>query len=213
MCELQHSDSTKKSVTVNNFELIKPLLKWEDANDFYFVQILKRKKDNPDEEFYKTVIASYYVSSMESFEKLFPEMVVIAKFRKARIYINLNRRNYEEVGLQMIKKVADAIVNKSWKDIRNAYNSVCGSFQYEKNKKWIIDTDGYTSEQIQKMKNLILELGGTIYLTLPTVNGMHLITSSFNTLDFTKKCQDNISMSVPDIQRNSPTLLYYSNEF
>jgi len=199
-------------MTINNLEIIKPLLKWEDANDFYFVQVLKRKKDNPDDEFYKTVISSYYVSSAESLDKLFPEMIVLAKFRRARVYINLNRRNYEQLGLQMIKKVADGLINKSYKDIRNAYSSICGSFFVEKTKKWIIDTDNYTPEQIQMMKNLIIELDGTIYVSIPTVNGMHLITSPFNTLDFSKKCMDNIAISAPDIQKNSPTLLYYSDE-
>ena len=150
-------------MTINNLEIIKPLLKWEDANDFY------------------------------------------------RVYIHLNRRNYEQLGLQMIKKVADGLINKAYKDIRNAYSSICGSFHVEKAKKWIIDTDGYTPEQIQMMKNLILELGGTIYEAIPTVNGIHLITSPFNTLDFSKKCMDN-ALPAPDIQKNSPTLLYYSDE-
>ena len=199
-------------MTINNLEIIKPLLKWEDANDFYFVQVLKRKKDNPDDTFYKTVIATFYVSSMESLVQLFPEMILLAKFRKARVYIHLNRRNYEQLGLQMMKKVADGLINKSYKDIRNAYSSTCGSFHVEKAKKWIIDTDGYTPEQIQMMKNLILELGGTIYEAIPTVNGIHLITSPFNTLNFSKKCTDNIAIPAPDIQKNSPTLLYYSDE-
>ena len=199
-------------MTINNLEIIKPLLVWEDAYEFYFIQVLKRKKDNPEEDFYNTVIATFYVSSMESLEKLFPEMLLLAKLRKARVYINLNRRHYEQVGLQMIKKVADAIINKSYKDIRNSYSSVCGSFQYEKNKKWIIDTDRCTDEQIQKMKNLILELGGTIYAAIPTINGIHLITSPFNTLDFSKKCTSEIAIPVPDIQKNNPTLLYYSDE-
>ena len=59
-------------MTINNLELVKPLLKWDDPNDFYFIQVLKRKKDNPDDEFYKTVIATFYASSMEGLDKLFP---------------------------------------------------------------------------------------------------------------------------------------------
>ena len=199
-------------MVINNLDIIKPLLKWEDTNDFYFVQVLIRKKDNPDNKFYKTVISTFYVSSMESLDNLFPEMILLAKYRNARVYINLNRRNYEQLGLQMIKKVADGLINKSYKDIRNAYSSICGSFFVEKTKKWIIDTDGYTPQQIHAMKDLISELGGIIYETIPTVNGMHLITSPFNTLDFSKKCMDNIAITAPDIQKNSPTLLYYSNE-
>ena len=35
-------------MTINNINLIKPFLIWEAPNDFYFVQILKRKKENID---------------------------------------------------------------------------------------------------------------------------------------------------------------------
>jgi hypothetical protein len=36
------------NVVIDNLELIKPLLSFEDENDFYYLQILKRKKDNPN---------------------------------------------------------------------------------------------------------------------------------------------------------------------
>lgn len=35
---------------INNLELIKPLLKFESEDDFYYLQILKRKKDQTPEE-------------------------------------------------------------------------------------------------------------------------------------------------------------------
>ena len=199
-------------MTINNLEIIKPFLVWEDPNDFYFVQILKRKKENPENTANSTLITSYCISSMESLDTLFPEMKLLAKFHNARVYINLNRRNYEQLGLQMMKKVTDCLINKAYKDIRNAYTSICGSFHVEKAKKWVVDTDGYTPQQIQWIENLILELGGTIYQTLPTVNGMHLITSPFNTQEFSNKCIENNDISTPDIQKNNPTLLYYSDE-
>jgi hypothetical protein len=199
-------------MTINNLDIIKTLLKWEDANDFYFTQILRRKKENPDNTSNNTVISTYCISSMESLEKLYPEMVLLAKFHNARVYINLNRRNYEQLGLQMIKKVADCLMNKAYKDIRNTYDSICGSFHVEKPKKWVIDTDGYTSGQIQMIQNLIIELGGTVYEMIPTVNGMHLITNPFNTQEFGKKWIEISAMNIPDIQKNNPTLLYYSDE-
>jgi hypothetical protein len=197
---------------INNLSIIKPLLKWDDPNDFYFVQILRRKKENPEDTSYNTVIATYYIGSMEKLDKVFPEMILLAKCHNARVYINLNRRNYEQLGLQMLKKVTDCLITQSYKDVRNAYNSVCGSFHVEKPKKWVIDTDGYTPQQIEKMKNIIAELGGAVYETIPTLNGMHLITNPFNTHDFGKKWTAESSMNLPDIQKNSPTLLYYSNE-
>ena len=32
---------------INNFNLIKPLLDFNSEDDFYFLQILQRKKDHP----------------------------------------------------------------------------------------------------------------------------------------------------------------------
>ena len=33
---------------INNFELIKKLLNFDDSDKFYFIQIFKRRKDNPE---------------------------------------------------------------------------------------------------------------------------------------------------------------------
>jgi hypothetical protein len=111
-----------------------------------------------------------------------------------------------------MKKVTDCLINKAYKDIRNAYNSICGSFTVEKPKRWVIDTDGYTPEKIQMMKTLIAELGGIVIESIPTINGMHLITNPFNTQESGKMWMKDSTMNIPDIQKNNPTLLYYSDE-
>jgi len=201
-------------MTINNINLIKPLLIWEDPNDFYFVQILKRKKENPDIKSNNSTISTYYINSIESLVHYFPEMILLAKFHNARVYINLNRRNYEQLGFQMLKKLSDCLINKAYKDIRNAYNSICGSFHVEKSKKWVIDIDyeNYSTQQIQLIKNIIYELEGTVYEVIPTINGTHYITNPINTQKFSEKCIENKLLNIPDIQKNNPTLLYYSNE-
>ena len=202
-------------MTINNLNIIKQLLKWEDPNDFYFIQILKRKKDNPDHTSYRMQISTYSIRSMESLDKLLPEMVMLAKFHKARIYINLNRRNFEQLGLQMVKKVADCLINKEYKNIKNAFNSISGSLHVEKPKRWIVDTDGFTPQEIQNIKDLIFELGGTILETIPTVNGMHIITNPLNVQEFSikwTKMKEINGNSMPEIQKDNATLLYYSDD-
>ena len=192
-------------MTINNLEIIKPLLEWETPDDFYFVQILRRKKENPDNTSNNTVIRTYYVSSVEVLDKMFPEMALLAKFYNARVYINLNRRSYEKLAFQMLKKVTDCIINKGFKDVKNAYNSVCGAFHNEKNKKWIIDLDGVAEHEERHFIDVISELDGKIYACIPTVGGKHLITSPFNIQEFSNKCAGNL----PDIQKNNPTLLFF----
>lgn len=35
---------------IDNFNLIKPFLKFDSEDDFYYLQILRRRKDNPDDQ-------------------------------------------------------------------------------------------------------------------------------------------------------------------
>jgi len=199
---------------INNLGIIKQLLIWDDPNDFYFIQILKRKKENVDIASNSKIIKNFYISSEVQLLESFEEMKILSKFHKARVYINLNRRNFEHLGLLMLKKVTDCLINKSYKDISNAYGSICGNFHVEKEKKWVVDldNDNYNFEEKISIVNLIKEIGGMIYLEIPTINGIHIITSPFNTQEFSEKIIFiNEKISNPDIQKNNPTLLYYSD--
>jgi len=212
---------------INNLELIRPFIDPIDENDFWFCQILRRKKENPDNTSNSRVIKTYYIRSADHLEERFGEMMILSKYHRARVYINLNRRNFEQLGLQMMKKVADCLINRTYRDIRNAYNSVCGNFHVEKEKKWIVDLDDnlcsleceeegiiVNKDYLPMVIRLITGLGGVIYAGLPTLNGTHLITSPFNS----KLFYDNILaeraglVNLPDIQKNNPTLLYYSDD-
>jgi len=200
---------------INNIKLIKPLLIWDDPNDFYFIHILKRKRENDDCTNNSKIIRYYYINSAEHLLDKFEEMKMLSKFHRARVYINLNRRNFEQLGLQMLKKVTDCLINKAYRDISNAYDSVCGSFHIEKEKKWVIDLDDEHNNSDYKriIINLVIEIGGKIYSEIPTLNGIHLITSPFNTQVFNNNTfWQNSNLNYPDIHKNNPTLLYYCDD-
>ena len=201
---------------INNIEIIKPLLKWNDPNDFHFVQILRRKKENPDNTSNSQTIRTYYIHSADYLEEKFSEMKILSQHFHARVYINLNRRNYEQLAFQMLKKLSDCMINKAYKDIKNAYDSVCGNFHAEKEKKWVVDLDDehYDADDKYCIIKLIKETGGTIYTEIPTINGIHLISSPFNTKELNDRLSvvwKDMNKYYPDIQKNNPTLLYYSD--
>lgn len=59
-------------MTVDNTELIRSKLTFKDNGDtFYFVQIWKRRKENPEMDTGVIVIDSFYINSLESFDKNF----------------------------------------------------------------------------------------------------------------------------------------------
>ena len=197
-------------MNINNLNNILPILKWDNEDHFYFVQILKRKKENPDLGRNATVIATYYIYSENSLIEKMEEMIILANYHKARIYIDLNRRSAEQLALKMLTKVVNLIENKNYKDVKTAYASVAGNFHIEKaNKKWVVDIDNV--EDFLTYKELILQniisVGGFLYTELKTLNGVHFITSPFNVQEFNKKCLDQ-NIIIPDIQKNNPTILY-----
>lgn len=193
---------------IHNIEIIKRLLRFSSEDDFYHLQILKRKKEHPELGSNSYVVKTYYVSSIEYLETKFPEIVALCNFHNARACINLNVRSYERLAFQMLKKVTDQIINKDYKSVRKAYESVAGEFGTGRDKKWIVDVDyGHhtTVDYVNKLQDYIrteLPEGGEIFAKVPTKNGFHLITSPFR-LDTFREVYPEI-----DVHKNNPTILY-----
>lgn len=90
---------------IDNFDLISSLLKFNSDDDFYFVQIIQRKKDNPDSvngcNNSSRAIKVYYINSVESLFKLKNEMIFFANHFNARVGINLNKRSYYKTAFNL----------------------------------------------------------------------------------------------------------------
>jgi hypothetical protein len=190
----------------NNFDIIKDLLEFESEDDFYFLQILKRKKENPELGSNSVVVKTYYIKSLENLDMKRDEIINLCQLYNARAYINLNVRSFESVAFHMLKKVTDIIMNKDYKSVRNAYDSVCGAHGTGKNKKWIIDIDNTNEEYDREMREFIntecRPVGMKIIANIPTKNGHHLITNCFDLMKFREKYPDE------EIHKNNPSVLY-----
>lgn len=201
-------------MAIDNFEPIKELLDFSEPNTFYFIQILKRRKENPDMRTGVRVINNYYLDSIEDLERLRERILEDCKKHNARAYINLNRLDYEKVALHTMKQVAEYIIQKDYKAVKNAFSTTCGSHHSEKEKRWIIDIDEEFIEQKEMIRKVVEELHAEIkgnsykiLAEITTKSGFHIITNPFNIDKFKKDKRLNF---VGDnlIHKNSPTLLY-----
>ena len=61
---------------INNFEQINNLLNFENLNDFYYLQIIQRKKDIPDLKHNNHLILSYFITSNEMFKCVFEKEII-----------------------------------------------------------------------------------------------------------------------------------------
>lgn len=119
---------------INNFEQIKNLLEFNSNDDFYYLQVLKRKKENHELGSNSYMVKSYFISSKEYLDLRKQEIIDLCNSNNARAYINLNKRSFEKIAFHTLKKVTDQIMNKDYFSVRKAYDSVCGSFMNEPNK-------------------------------------------------------------------------------
>lgn len=195
---------------VNNFDQIKDLLTFKDETEFYFVQIIQRKKDFKElkkrlgRNNNSRLIKAYYIYSKEQFEDYKEEMIKLAQVFNARVCINLNKRNQKDVALKVLELLVQSIRKNEYKGLSKLYSSACGK-ESGSDKTWIIDLD---TEDLEHKDLIISNLltckpyNINIHAQIPTKSGIHLITSKFNREEF-KKLHPKI-----EIHTNNPTIVY-----
>lgn len=193
---------------IDNFDLIKTMLKFESDDDFYFVQILQRKKDNPDgvngSNNSSRLIKGYYINSIEHLDILKDEMIFFANYFNARVGINLNKRSYYKTAFNTMKTIAEQMHNKEFRKVRRAWNTSCGVFNGG-DKIWILDIDTKNKDYINSMQTFIQSQkpdGNKILGLIPSKSGFHFIIKGFDLRNFKNEYPEI------EIHKNNPTNLY-----
>lgn len=199
---------------VNNLEAICKWLKFNNKNEFYFLQIIQRKKDGNNavgSNGYRT-IKPYYIFSVEQLRLKWPKIVELCESNRARAYINPDRRNAQEVALAAIERYAELIRQGNAYQGYRVWDSSCGSTRASGYKPlWIIDVDD--KDTVNKYVEIINKCDpqeDKIELILPTKSGYHIITRGFNIIQFYDYC-DEVELKIPEIKKNAPTLLYFND--
>lgn len=191
---------------IDNFEQIKSYLDFESSDIFYYVQIIKRRKENPDLKVNNYMIKSYTIKSIDYLDLKKEEIITLCKLHNARAYINLNKRSFERCAYHSMKKLTDVILAKSFVSAKKVFDSVASSHSSDKEKKWLIDVDDMEFPSPLMMAHIdhnCKPYGNKIMGVIRTVNGCHLITKPFNIVQFREKYPD------VEVKKNSPTLLFY----
>lgn len=194
---------------IDVYDKILKFLVFESNDDFYYLQILQRKKENSNLGSNSRVIKNYYINSIDYLESRYDEIKQLCHMFNARAMLRLNKRSYQKVGFKTIQNVANSMSNGEFMFIKKSYDRACGNGHNDKYKKWIIDID---NEEVSPLMlsyiNYHCEPYGKtvsdskIYDILPTKNGYHVITMPFNTKTFKEKYPD------VDIHKDNPINLY-----
>jgi hypothetical protein len=193
---------------INNLQQIKHLLNFENEGDFYMLYVLKRKKDQPEDQRdnHQSVrtIRSYCIKSVEQLEQRYDEVITLCEVFKARAYIYVQKQNHKDVSLSMMVNLASRIQEGNYEQ-QGLFDSVVGHVRTV-NKRWIVDIDTKDEETVTAIARSVdnaRPIGPKVEAIIPTKNGYHLITDRFDITEFDKQ------YSHIDIHKRNPTLLYY----
>ena len=190
---------------IDNLEQILPLLKFESEDDFYYLQILQRKKENPQVGSNSRVIKNYYITSEQQLIGRYEEIKQLCWVFNARAFIRLNKRSFKKVGMKCMVNIANTMMNGDYKFLKSSYDRACGLGHNDGEKKWVLDLDN-----VEEISPLMLSFidnecepkGAKCYIILKSKSGFHLITKPFNSQQF--------SLKYPEIgiHKDSPTNIY-----
>ncbi len=199
---------------INNFDQIADLLEFPNKDNFYFVQLLQRKKDHPGQRLggsnnNSRLIKAYYITSVEKLHIHQEEMIKLCEVFNARACINLNPRNFEKAAFHCLQKIANQMSNKDFFGVRKAYDSVCGEFHQEIDRRWLVDIDTKDVSiaaqircTIEELQHEITNRDYKVLTTIETKSGYHLITHPFNLQKFSQRYPEI------EVHKNNPTALY-----
>ena len=206
---------------IDNFDIFRKHLTFKDKTDRYIVHIMRRPKDLLSDPIMKEIganehqrlLRTYYIDSLEYFDRKIPAMKELCTTNKARAYILPQVRNNYECLLSLGEKVLETIRlgNFSVKPEHLLRSAYC-EYHKSRDKQWILDLDDdcmteyiysqnfggnslhikqWTVEQVLELvkKNLVAcGKDPNCTYVVKTKSGHHIITSPFNLQAAEKEC-------------------------
>ena len=181
--------------------------------DLYFdVQLIRRGKDNKDMPAANYTFKTYYIDSIELFDRYIEEIKTCCELFKLRAYISVNAKSKIELSKKTLLKYAEMVTTEEFKKPWRLCDSVNGELDGPE-KRWVLDIDdmNINDERLKKYCEFIESCDSkfekVIVVCLPTKSGVHIITHPFNSVKFENLCIEQ-GLEAPEIKKNHITLLY-----
>lgn len=202
-------------MTIDNFNKIEKYLTFPSSNHFYFIQILRRRKDdgNISQNVDVKVIRSFYIYSLDEFHKVKQDIIDTCNFFNARAYIWLNPRDCKDIALFAIQEPARYIQSNNFVRLHRIWNHCTGKLPASGKKYWIVDVDTKDEKEVKWIMSSIntchSEFAPIITDKLETKNGFHIITHPFHYDQFCALIYQ-YRIGCAEVKKDSPTLLYFN---
>lgn len=196
---------------MDNFEQISYWFDNLKEDDFYWIQVLKRRKDGNSTSSSKQLIKDYTIFNKTVFNECEKEIKDLCKLYNARAYIWVNPRNYKKFQLNLLKTTIDAIDSNSHSVYKLVNKAIANSRSSNYEKLFILDIDTKDRDIVDEYEEIIMKsdcAGNPEWDLIETVNGYHIISHTFN-LQLFDQLLTRERLPKIDIHKDNPTLLYY----
>ena len=169
------------NIVIDNFDAVKKQLNFDTLGEFYFIQIVRRSKDNPDMSKYMKVVRSFYIFTEEDYEHYRPIIKKLCIENNARAYLIFNKLNVNEIkdkAREILDKYCSygyQLNNKKWfMKLQYCFDdaSAIVSTSNKDNEYFIVDIDEHN--QLEKIREYVKKEGIYIF-DVPTVAGNHIV--------------------------------------
>ena len=176
---------------LDNFDRMKTVLQFDSDDDFYFMQLIQRRKENPDMNKDSRALKTYLIRSLEQLELYKPDIIAMCNHFNARATVRVNRRSFKQCAFETLAMLAKNLGVEDYCPADKVYNSVMGKYHAEPKKRWILDVDDILPddpriEELIQFIDPLQPVGDKVVAIIPSRTGTHLVTRGFNPLEFRK---------------------------
>jgi hypothetical protein len=185
----------------DNFTATGTLFVRQTEGEFVFqVQIIKRRKENPDMEVGAKILRRFYLYKEEDLYKFEAEIKELCRANNARAYIGTIGRKVRSVAFQMQRLLTTYIEQEDYKSARIAFDKAFGhkATAQVKRKFWVIDID---TKDVDVLNEVRMSVVKNYIFRYETPNGFHILATPFNKMEFKSK--------FPEHEIKDNMLLYY----
>lgn len=205
---------------VDNFDRVAKLLpESADSDRFYFLQVIRRRKENPELPTNSSLVFSKCISSASDLLERKDMIIRVCDALQARACLRLNQRSYRKVAFDAALKLLDHVKSGNTPAAKHAFESTVGEHNDADEKLWVLDVDGAVVEDDYVVDFLTASIArqrpnpeeDKVVALIPSKTGFHIISKPFDVKSFAPlvtllrtQCRE-VEVS---IQKDNPTNVY-----
>lgn len=203
-------------IMIDNWKAVKDLLTFESDDDYYFLEVLQRRKDYPAELQPKVkdhmMLASWFITSKEKLDRVEEEAKALCRLKGARAYLNPSVKSKKRTTVLLMRECLSMMENDDFSKVESKLASAAGQCSGSKDRRmFLVDVDTKDSSTLELVLSLIEAVAPEAkHWTMPTVHGYHVVSTPFDVKKF-NDLGGRLLKNV-EIKHNCPALLYYNGD-